>query len=460
MIFLRFLSMGKAMGGGSSKPKPVSIYEINPTYNAAWFYGCVSGSHASKVGKKDVSKLTFNEFMDTYVAAYSDKFGGKPKFYNKFAEVNHGSTFQKSTPAFIPNDQLVRVRKDDDNLTVGGSKLGEYMDDIPDFDAKEGKIPIYGYIEVEVTKKEEQHNEKEIGTVNPTYTEKEIITVGKDCINDWMKILNNDQVAEFYLTHLANILNTSADCALDYSIYEQLKDKLQESGKSETFYEQPLGAVMVSNPSSLALSFRNILSQYKMELIDAEDKRSVSRKLIDSEELNYYWDILSNDLARDNAIVTEDSSKDTLCVMLPKDSKTVTTLGQIENTMTGMKFGTILSTEEAVGTADCVTPLIISSSDEFTSDSTYKAAFNEAVDPKTSSPFIINVPKIEVKQMEDGASLTVSTQSMHVYYRNDKLQSVERGVTTKNKDYLRVKYLPSNFSATADFMSISKRFKS
>lgn len=444
---------------GNKESKPAKIYEINPSYNAAWFYGCVQGSHESKVGEKDVSKLTFNEFMDTYVKTYSDRFGGKPKFYNKIAEIKKDNMFQKSTQAFIPSDQLIRVEINENKLTVGDSKLGEYMDDIPDFDANEGKIPIYGYIEVDVSKKEEQHNDREIQTVNPSYTEKDIITVGKDCIKDWMTILNNDQVAEFYLTHLANILNASPDCALDFAIYEQLKANLQASGKSEIFYEEPLGAVMVSNPSSLALSFRNILSQYKMELIDAEDKRSVSRKLIDSKELNYYWDILSNDLARDNAIITEDSTKDTLCVMLPKDSKTVTTLGQIENTMTGINFGTIISTEEALGTAESVTPLIISPSE--LSDSLYKAAFNEAVDPKTTSPFTISVPKIEVEQIKNGSGskLKVSTQSMHVYYRNDKLQSVERGTTSSNMEYLRVKYIPSNFSVSANFMTINNRFK-
>ena len=61
------------MGNGESKP--AKIYEINPSYNAAWFYGCVEGSHESVVGKKDVSKLTFNEFMDTYIKAYSDRKG-------------------------------------------------------------------------------------------------------------------------------------------------------------------------------------------------------------------------------------------------------------------------------------------------------------------------------------------------------------------------------------------------
>ena len=447
------------MGGGSSKPEPAKIYEINPTYNAAWFYGCVSGSHASKVGKRDVSKLTFNEFMDNYVQEYSRQFGGTPRFYNQLAEVEEGSTYQKQTQAFIPNDQCIPVKVNDKNLTVGDAHLGEYMDDIPDFDAKEGKIPIYGYMEVQVTKKVEQHNDKEIGTVNPSYTEKDIITVGKEAIQDWMTILNNDQVAEFYLTHLANMLNESSDCALDFSIYEQLKANLQASGKSETFYEEPLGAVMVSNPSSLALSFRNILSQYKMELIDAKDARSVSRKLINSDELNYYWDILSNDLAKDNAVISDESTKDTLCVMLPKDSKTVTTLGQIENTMTGINFGTIVSTDEALGTAECVTPLIISPSADFLADPVYKASFNEAVDPKTSSPFIISVPKIEIEQVSNGANLKVSTQPMHVFYRNDKLQSVERGTTSSNKEYLRVKYIPSNFSVSANFMTINNRFK-
>lgn len=441
------------MGSSNSTSKPKEILSINSKYKAAWFYGCTSGSHAGTVGKKDVSKLTFNEFMDNYISTYQDQFGGKPRFYDSIASVSYNNSFSKSGMLLIPNDQCIKVTE------VGNCKLGVYMDDIPGFDAKTGKIPLYGYIPVTVTKKVEMHNDKEIETVNPTYTEKDIITIGKDCIQDWIDVLNNDQVAEFYLTHLANILNESGDCALDYATYEQLKTPIQASGESEIFYENPLGAVMASNPASLALSFRNILSQYQMELIDSKDTRSVSRKLIKSDELNYYWDILSNDLAQDNAIITNDSTKDNLCVLLPKDSKTVTTLGQIENTMSGLNFGTILDTNEALGTAECVTPLIISPSDEFLSDDVYKASFNEAVDPKTSSPFIINVPKIEVEQVKDGAKLKVATQPMHVYYRNDKLQSVERGTTTTNQEYLRVKYIPSNYSTTSDFLRINNRFK-
>ena len=73
--------------------------------------------------------------------------------------------------------------------------------------------------------------------------------------------------------------------------------------------------------------------------------------------------------------------------------------------------------------------------------------------------FIINIPKIEVVQVKDGAKLKVTTQPMHVYYRNDKLQSVERGTTTTNQEYLRVKYIPSNYSTTSDFLRINNRFK-
>lgn len=460
------------MGGGGSKS--VSIYQINPNFNAAWFYGCTSGKYSNtisyqdrknKTQTRDVKGKTFNEFMDTYGDIFASKFpnGKAPRFYEKVTELKEGGAYVEQCKTFIPSDQLIRpeinVNGKTEKVTVENSNLGVYLDDIPEFDPVSGKLPIYGYIPVTVKPLTEyETNEKQIQTANPSYTEQDIITVGKDSIEEWMKILNDDNVVDFYLTHLANMLNSSPECALDFSIYEQFKTKLQELGKSETYYENPLGAVMVSNPSSLALSFRNILSQYQMELLDKTDPRSVSRKLIPSAELNYYWDILSNDLAQDGAIISNENSKDVLTVLLPANSKTVTTLGQIENTMSGINFASILSIEEAIGTAECVTPLIISSSTDFLSDPVYKASFNEAVDPKTSSPFIINVPRIEIKQINNGVELNVTIVPMHVYYRQDKLQSVERGTTNSNKEYLKVSYVPSNFSVSASFMKIDSRF--